>query len=209
MGGTSGVDGVAAANTLLSWKTCTPGYCLKYVWNAYAAHGATSSQSYPTALAGWYGSPGKHEGDRNPPAGTAVWLGARPDSDAGDVVISLGNGQVAATDWPGWGTIGVATLDQRIRQTGRPYLGWTETILGYPIRYSGGTVPPVTEDPEGEPMFIANVQGDTFVVLDQGQAKPVAVVLGADSGAVASGIPALTFTWQTSVDQFWRAVGRP
>jgi hypothetical protein len=127
------VDGNAAAQTLLSFGTCDPSLCLHYVWIAYATHGAEVDQSFATALDGWHGSSGKHEGDRNPPPGVPVWWGKRPDSDAGDVVISLGGGRVAATDFPGFGVIGIATIDERQEQIGREYLGWTETILGAPI----------------------------------------------------------------------------
>lgn len=127
------VDGVAAANTLLSYTNITPGYCLKYVWNAYAAHGAVSNQTFPTAYSAWLGSSGQHPGDRNPPAGVPVYWGPRANSSAGDVVISLGNGQVAATDWPYNGRTGVCTIDQREAQISRPYLGWTDNMIGNPI----------------------------------------------------------------------------
>lgn len=126
------VDGVAAANTLLSWGTCRPGLCLYYVWQAYKAHGASAEGSYPTALDAWHGSPGQHY-DRNPPAGVPVYFGAKPTSSAGDVVISLGGGRVAATDWPVYGVIGVTTIAERQAQINRPYLGWTDNILGYPV----------------------------------------------------------------------------
>lgn len=127
------VDGDAAAQTLLSWGVCDPGYCLHYVWQAYAAHGATSSESYGTAYEGWLGSAGQHPGDWNPPSGVPVYLGPRSGSNAGDVMISLGGGMCAATDWPYNGVIGTCSISQRCNQTGRPYLGWTETILNYPI----------------------------------------------------------------------------
>lgn len=127
------VDGLAAAALMQTWKTCDPGYCLRYVWAAYAAQGATSAASYPTALAAWNASKGKVPGDRNPPAGFPVYWGEKPGSAAGDVVISLGGGRVVATDYPGWGVIGTCTIDQRQAQIGRPYLGWTTDILGNPI----------------------------------------------------------------------------
>lgn len=127
------VDGNAAAQTLLSWGTCSSGLCLHYVWLAYKEHGASVAKSWPTAYQAWLDSSGKHEGDRNPPAGVPVWWGERLGSNAGDVVISLGGGKVVATDYPSWGKIGTATLDEREAQIGRPYLGWTDNILSVPI----------------------------------------------------------------------------
>ncbi|QGJ89455.1 lysin A [Microbacterium phage Smarties] len=136
-----GVNGMAAAQTLLDYDRVTPGYCLMYVWQAYKAHGARAEGSYPTAYSAWLGSPGKHPGDWNPPAGVPVYFGPKASSSAGDVVISIGNGQCVATDWPVNGVTNITTLAARQRQIGRPYLGWTDNILGYPIDYntaSGG-----------------------------------------------------------------------
>lgn len=131
------IDGAAAAATMQSWRTNEPGLCLKYTWDAYAAHGATSDRTYPTALSAWNASPQQHPGDWDPPLGVPVYLGTRAGSDsaagAGDVFISLGGGRGVGTDWPGWGTIGEFSIQQRIAQTGRPYLGWTGDILGNPI----------------------------------------------------------------------------
>lgn len=137
------VDGLAALRTFRGFRNLTPGMCLSYVWQAYKANGAQAEGTYGTALDGWHGSPGKHEGDRNPPAGYPVWFGARAGSSAGDVVISAGNGMVVCTDYPGWGTIGECTIEERQRQIGRPYLGWTETILGAEITVPS-VKPPVT-----------------------------------------------------------------
>ncbi len=128
------VDGNAAAQTLLTYSDIDPGYCLHYVWTAYKENGAQSDGGYyPTAYSAWEASEYQHPGDLNPPAGVPVYLGPRSGSSAGDVMISLGGGQCAATDWPYNGVTGVCTIDQRMDQTNRPYLGWTEDILGYPV----------------------------------------------------------------------------
>ncbi|WKW87075.1 lysin A [Microbacterium phage Nicole72] len=134
-----GVNGMAAANTLLAMDRVTPGYCLMYVWQAYKAHGAVSDgKYYPTAYSAWTQGHGHHPGDWNPPAGVPVYFGPRPGSDAGDVVISMGGGRCAATDWPYNGVTNETTLAARQRQINRPYLGWMDNILGYPVDYSGG-----------------------------------------------------------------------
>ncbi|QHB37172.1 endolysin [Microbacterium phage Terij] len=133
-----GVNGMAAAQTLLDYDRVTPGYCLKYVWQAYKTHGARAEGSYPTAYSAWLGSPGKHPGDWNPPAGVPVYFGPKASSAAGDVVISIGGGNCVATDWPYNGVTNITTLAARQRQIGRPYLGWTDNILGYPIDYNTG-----------------------------------------------------------------------
>lgn len=128
------VNGSAAAQWLLNLGSVDPGYCLRYVWQAYKAQGASTGLSAATAMSGWNQSDGKHPGDRNPPAGAAVWWGRRADGNTdGDVTISLGGGRVAATDYPGWRQTGSCTLDERERQIGREYLGWTSSIFDCPI----------------------------------------------------------------------------
>jgi len=126
------IDGAAAARTLLGYAPLSKhGYCLYYVWLAMKAHGATSGTTYPTAYSAWQATTKRH-GDKNPPAGAAVWLGRRGSDGylAGDVCISVGGGKVACTDYPSWGQVGTCTIDQRIAQTGRAYLGWSEDFLG-------------------------------------------------------------------------------
>lgn len=150
------IDGIAAARTLLGFTNLTPGMCLHYVWQAYKAHGARANGSWPTAYAAWLDTPGKHEGDRNPPPGVPVWFGPRAGSAAGDVVISLGGGRVACTDYPTWGRVGTCTIDERQRQISRPYLGWTETILGATIALPTTTQPEEEEEDMIDPKVLAD-----------------------------------------------------
>jgi hypothetical protein len=181
----TGVDGMAAARTLLTYAPVRAGLCLFYVWNAYDAHGADSDRVYGTALDAWNGSPGKHT-DGNPPAGVPIYFGARSwgsNPYAGDVVISLGDGLVAATDYPTWGQVGVCTIEQRRAQIGRPYLGWTDNILGYPIalpatepaapeppqrrkRHMLGILVQITGSPDNAPVGARN--GDVIFVSPEG-----------------------------------------
>lgn len=130
------VDGLAAAQAMLGFGRIRPGYCLYYVWQAYKAVGASTGRSAGTALEAWRESDGKHPGDWNPPPGVPVWFGAKPSSNAGDVVISLGGGRVRVTEPPGRNNVvGDCTIAERAAQIGRPYLGWTERIFDQPISY--------------------------------------------------------------------------
>lgn len=161
------IDGVAAARALLARGTCTPGLCLSYVWQAYKAVGAaTSHPAVPTALDAWLASEGQHYGDRNPPPGVPVWWGKRSwgtNAGAGDVVISLGGGRVAATDWPVNGRIGETTIAQREAQIGRPYLGWSECIFDVrvydPAPASSGATKFTTNTTEDTDMYSIIVDG--------------------------------------------------
>lgn len=169
-----GVDGRAAAQALLRFRTWRKGHCLEAVWAAYKSVGARATTTAKTATIGWERSAGKHPGDRNPPVGVPVWWGPKPSSAAGDVVISLGDGKVAATDWPYNGVIGITTIDARERQIGRPYLGWTEEILGQSIDFErpsaggGGLYPtrPVSE--EDDTMLALRINGAHLATLDVG-----------------------------------------
>lgn len=195
------VDGVAASNTLLTYTNITPGYCLHYVWLAYQAHGATSSSSYPTAYSAWLASSSQHPGDMSPPPGFPVYLGPRAGSNAGDVMISRGGGLCSATDWPYNGVTGIVSIQDRMRQTGRPYLGWTSDFLGNTI--AGGSQPPA-EPGEEEEMAIGYLnmtgeagarRGGMYAVVSRPGAKPAAVFIGqagpndlapvSDGGAIA------------------------
>ena len=163
-------DGNRAAQVMLSFKTWRAGHCLEAVVAAYRQIGVPSlGRPAPTAYVGWQNSDFKHHGDRNPPAGVHVWWGPKPTSAAGDVVISLGGGAVVATDWPRSGVIGVTTIDARERQIRRPYLGWTEDILGVPISYpqtaSGGAN--------------ASEEDDMFTQQDRDNITSILTALGA------------------------------
>lgn len=199
-----GVNGRAAAQTLLSFRNLIPGSCLHYVWQAYKAHGARSDRSYPTAYDGWLGSPGKRVGDRNPPAGVPVYWGPRTGSRAGDVVISLGGGRVVATDYPRNGVVGTCTIAERERQIGRPYLGWTDNILGHPIDYgqlasTGGGQPAPAPTPaprpplEDDDMLMLTIGGSHKVALDSGVFRHF---VGADNYETIKNIARIQDDWQ-------------
>ncbi len=130
-------DGKKAHDALLSFAPlANKGLCWHYVWQAYKSAGAATSQgSTPTAYAAWNQTSGKHY-DRNPPEGAAIWLGRRTSDGNmdGDVFIAGAyDGDHAATDYPSWYGVGRCTIQQRINQTGREYLGWSDHILDCPI----------------------------------------------------------------------------
>jgi hypothetical protein len=212
-------DGQRAHDILLSFAPLSKhGYCWYYVWQAYAAAGARTSQgSTPTAYAAWNATQGKHPGDRNPPPGAAVWLGRRYDGNMdGDVFIAgQFDGDHAATDQPTWGATGVTSIQARMNLTGREYLGWSDHVLDCPIITGGGStpIPPATETNEEETaMFIAILNGgDWYLVIPQGSAKPRAVILDGKSQANASAandgaVPRFTFTDDFSVNALRAAV---
>lgn len=134
-------DGMRAHDILLSFEPLSRhGACWYYVWQAYAAAGASTGMgSSPTAYDGWNLSSGKHPGDRNPPPGAAIWLGRRYDGNMdGDVFIAGAyNGDHAATDQPVYGQTGTTTIEARMNLCGREYLGWTDHVLDCPIIIQG------------------------------------------------------------------------
>lgn len=130
------IDGVAAARKMQGFNLGNrTGMCLYWVWQAYDQVGADTHLQAGTAMRAWELTDGKHPGDRNPPAGAAVWWGRRRSDGNrdGDVVISLGGGRVVATDQPVWGKVGTCTIAEREALIDREYLGWTDHIFDVPI----------------------------------------------------------------------------
>lgn len=123
------------------------GMCLNFVWLM-----AGGIQSIPPALGrmdtaqhAWEAVEEKdrHHGDWNPPAGVACFFGPSPtrtdrNKNAGDVVVSIGNGLCIATDSAG-PVVGIMTLAARAKQIQRPYLGWSNTLGGH--RFSAAAAP--------------------------------------------------------------------
>lgn len=138
---------VLSGESAIAWEQARgwnqPGACLNTVWQAYGSYQSVGpgAGQYPNAIDGWNFAEQKHPGDYDPPRGVPVYLdavdGPRWGGDAvyyaGDVCISLGGGQLLATDWPNSGTIGICTIEQRCNQTARPYLGWCGDFLGYQV----------------------------------------------------------------------------
>jgi len=136
-------DGPRAHDLLLSYEPLSAhGACWYYVWKALAATGAQNDLGGTrTAYRAWQQSQGKHT-DRNPREGALIFLGkrTRDGNMDGDVFIAGAyDGDHAATDQPTWGKTGRTTIAERMRLTGREYLGWTDHAGNAPIKL--GSVP--------------------------------------------------------------------
>lgn len=196
------IDVSGAAQRLLDQVVNDPGKCLQHVWRAIGQgrHYLTGGGS--DAFSTWRATPvgNRHVGDRNVPKNMPAYLGPKNGNNYGDVMISRGDGTFAATDRPN-GRVGICTLEQRMAQTGRPYLGWADSMGGYDlIDYStaGGGTP---FNPEEEDMIqplatrtIRNMSsGDVATLYPTGIAligDPLTPDLGTASGiAFSAGQP--------------------
>lgn len=161
------VNGAAAARTMLGFKTWHRGRCLQAVWTAYSRNGAQdlTGEREPTAYDAWAHTDLEDRRTGTPydliPRGVPVYFGKKPSSTAGDIVICDGDGWCIATDIPGHpGVIGRIRLADRQRQIQRPYLGWSTTILDYPIAYGpapAGAVKPSPTVPEEDDMLMLKI----------------------------------------------------
>jgi hypothetical protein len=91
---------------------------------------------YATAMDAWNFGMNNHPGDVSVPKDFPAYFGPSPtrtdaNKNAGDIVLSLGDGRFVCTDGAGGGVIGIMTLAQRAAQISRPYLGWGEEQCGY------------------------------------------------------------------------------
>lgn len=130
----STIDVTDAPQRLLANKTVTPGHCLQY--NSRAIRNGQPPliwQGLDTAWDCWQYACGDKHDSWNVPLGFPAFLGQKPGSPDGDVILSRGDGTFAATDYPRWGVVGVCTLEQRETQTGRKYVGYAGEFLGYTL----------------------------------------------------------------------------
>lgn len=105
------------------------------------------------ALDGWKSEPeaGCHYGDRNPPRGVPVFYRGGSKGD-GHRAISLGGGKIRSTDCPTSGVTSTTDIGWPERAWGLEYVGWSETIDGYPIPTDKPTpVKPATTTPKLTP----------------------------------------------------------
>lgn len=122
------ISGAAAAAKAKETTWHRPGYCLEWAWyDVYKPVGARTSMNAGTALIA-HGMSGPMRMDIDPPAGAAVWYGRRGDGNAdGDVGVSIGGGQGRFIS--GSGNIYTTSIQQRAKDIGRPYIGWSARIF--------------------------------------------------------------------------------
>lgn len=131
------LNGQAAARTLLSWGKYRTGMCLEAVYKAFGQPKSDKPNgSYGKARNVWENTPAAHRHtDRNVPAGAIVlFKNTRYPSAAGHIAISLGGEQIASTDKPGIGQVGISSISAiEGSWGGRTYLGWTDRLMGHTI----------------------------------------------------------------------------
>ena len=122
---------------------CAPGWCLKYVREAYGL-----PAKYPDAMAAWNASTSKHK-DWNFPAGVWVplWFAVK-GVPAGHVVLRAPDGRIYSTTALGRYTATIhpdqAHLERVYAGAGLKltYLGWTEDVAGYTVVKPAPTAAP-------------------------------------------------------------------
>lgn len=95
-----------------------------------------------------------------------------------------------------------------VHQTLWPGDAWAANTIDFAL-YVGGITPQPTLEEMGDEVFIAVVNGDWWLVVPQGDGKPMAAILGGDSQGADSGLPVLYFNWADSIAQLQRAVSFP
>lgn len=128
-------------------------------WFAAPSAGDQDNDGDYDAVDGWVSEPTKarHPGDRNPPPGKPLSFSGG-SKGYGHRCISRGpSGQARSTDMRDGrysaGHTGNATIAEIEKSMGVHYLGWSETIDGYPI--PTGDNPPVKK-PKRTKVFIAH-----------------------------------------------------
>lgn len=128
-----------AAQSAEAQTTNVVGRCQEWTRNRYLAPSAgdRDHDGDADAVDGWLSEPksARHPGDRNPPRGVPVAFANR----FGHRAVSLGGGRIRSTDMSDDGThyqagnVGTTTIGNLERSMGIKYLGWTDTISGFPI----------------------------------------------------------------------------
>jgi len=100
-------------------------------------------------------------------------------------------------------------LEIRVRGTSVEPIGYVRARIPAAPAAGGGTdAPPPTINPTeiGDHMFIADCPNGSFLIVPQGNGKPIAVVLDGGSGADRAGIPRLKFESAGSLKMLSAAV---
>lgn len=124
-----------AAKLAEASKSNVPGTCQLWTrekFNAPSA-GDQDHDGDADAVDGWKSEPfhSRHT-DRQPPRGVPVaWSGG--SKGHGHRAMSLGGGKIRTTDGAGAGVVATRDLGYPEAQWGLKYLGWSDTIDGFPI----------------------------------------------------------------------------
>lgn len=112
-----------------------PGTCQAWTRNKFNAPSAGDQDhdGDADAVDGWKSEPVRsRHGDRNPPRGVPVaWSGG--SKGHGHRAVSLGNGKIRTTDGNGAGVVATRDLNWPEVHWGLNYLGWSDTMDGFPI----------------------------------------------------------------------------
>lgn len=124
-----------------------PGTCQKTTrgWFNAPSAGDQDKDGDADAVDGWVSEPtsARRPGDRNPPVGVPVAFSGGSKGFGHRALTRGPNGLLRSTDMRDGryasGLTGNASIEQVERSMGVQYLGWSETIDGYPIPFDAGT----------------------------------------------------------------------
>lgn len=135
------VDGVAAADRMMSWRTYKPGLCLQAVDVALQKPQSDRPGFYTYALRALETVPERNRHtDRTPPKGAIVFFSAGGNG-YGHICISVGGGNVVSTDIPSSGRVGVTSIAAIEKAWGRKFLCWTNWVMGYNVTTAKAAAP--------------------------------------------------------------------
>lgn len=117
---------IANAN---SYKTCEPGYCLKYVRTWLEIGGSAAD-----AIGAWNAAKHKHPGDKNPPDAAPVFWASASAGGRGHIAL-VRRTDMRTTDKPESGKVSNDDGTWPRVHWGQTYLGWTEDLNGVDIPY--------------------------------------------------------------------------
>jgi hypothetical protein len=131
----------------------------------------------------WNYGTANHPGNTVVPKDFPAYFGPSPtrtdaNRNAGDIVLSRGDGTFVCTDGAGGGVIGIMTLAQRAAQISRPYLGWGSEQCGYNLTTNqtaiAGTKTGSVKD-MGDLAFIKDAKSATIYLQNNATGKRVGI----------------------------------
>jgi hypothetical protein len=117
-------DGEAAVDNARAVDTYPPGYCQKYVREAWRV-----GSLYGSAIDAWYGAVDRHPGDRTPPLGAPMYYSGGQYGHA-ILGVAANTEKIRSTDMPSSGKVSEDVIAWVERNWGYKYLGWTGDLNG-------------------------------------------------------------------------------